>query len=492
MSVFRRTYTGRDGKREKTGVFYVEFRDHMDRVQRVPGYRDRAATQELERKLRTLSALRASGSPPDETMRRWTENLPAALRDRLAAVGLITAQQVAALRSLSTLVDAWAEHLGAKGTGEEHVRLVKARALRVINGAGAKFWTDLSPTDVENYLRTARESGKRISARTSNFHLQAARQFIRWAIRTGLAVEDPLRVLEPMNAERDRRRKRRALTADELQHLLDVTARGADRDGMSGPERALLYRLAVETGLRRGELVALVVADLDLETPNEPTVRVRAATAKNGREARLPLRAESVPALAAFVANRQPHCPVFATPKSWRAAECMSADLAAAEIEATDAAGLIVDFHALRTTFATSLARSGASLQVAQRLMRHCTPTLTANVYTVLGRDDERAAVAKLPGAATPKGESATGPQGRATSPNVWQASWQERAGNDAIPCDSVRRSARGAAMFERGRETLELCGVRGETPPVFAPAGADGVLVAPPVFKTGVPGEPR
>jgi hypothetical protein len=207
----------------------------------------------------------------------------------------------------------------------------------------------------------------------------------------------------------------------------------------------------------------------------------------------LPLRDETAKALAAFTEKRLPMRPVFATPKSWRAAECLSADLAAAKIEETDASGRVVDFHALRTTFGTSLARGGVSLQVAQRLMRHCTPTLTANVYTVLGRDDERAAVAKLsrPTKPTANEQRATGTDD-AKARIVWQANWQEGARKQAIPCDAVRRSSDIETTSERRRETLEISGFRGETAAPPQHAGADGYLVGPPVFKTGVPGDPR
>jgi len=46
-----------------------------------------------------------------------------------------------------------------------------------------------------------------------------------------------------------------------------------------------------------------------------------------------------------------------------------------------------IDFHALRATFATSLARADVPLTQTQRLMRHSDPKLTANVYTDLRRD---------------------------------------------------------------------------------------------------------
>ena len=44
--------------------------------------------------------------------------------------------------------------------------------------------------------------------------------------------------------------------------------------------------------------------------------------------------------------------------------------------------GRKLDFHCLRYTFATKLARSGISQRLAQELMRHSDPRLTANIYT--------------------------------------------------------------------------------------------------------------
>lgn len=61
-----------------------------------------------------------------------------------------------------------------------------------------------------------------------------------------------------------------------------------------------------------------------------------------------------------------------------------------------DSDGRFLDFHALRVTYGTALARAGVRLQVAQRLMRHSTPVLTANIYTRLELHDLRGAVARL------------------------------------------------------------------------------------------------
>lgn len=397
MSVYRKSFKDRRGVMRRTATYYAEIRDHLGRRQILSGFRDKSATRELERKLVRLAALRATDATPDEPTRRWIESLAGDLRDRLAEIGLITAQQVVALRPLSELVSEWADHLRAKGTSAAQVALVTMRAQRVLDGAGATYWTGIDPGRVERYLQAEREKVEGISARTSNFHLQAVRQFCRWAVRTGLAIEEPLRMLEPLNSDLDRRRERRALTTPELSQLLASTESGPVRDGLGGAERALIYAVATESGLRRNELCTIEVADVELGDSDRPAIRVRAGNAKNGRDARLPLRPETALALKRLVANRLPSARVFSVPKHWRAAETLRADLAAAGIADVDDAGRVIDFHSLRVTFATNLARAGVTLQVAQKLLRHSTPTLTANVYTVLGRDDEREAVGRLP-----------------------------------------------------------------------------------------------
>jgi len=69
-----------------------------------------------------------------------------------------------------------------------------------------------------------------------------------------------------------------------------------------------------------------------------------------------------------------------------------------------DSDGRYLDFHALRVTYGTALARAGVRLQVAQQLMRHSTPVLTANVYTRLELHDLRGAVSRLSCAAAAHG----------------------------------------------------------------------------------------
>ena len=59
----------------------------------------------------------------------------------------------------------------------------------------------------------------------------------------------------------------------------------------------------------------------------------------------------------------------------------------------------MIDFHALRTTFVTNLARSGAHPRVAQALARHSDVKLTMDVYTHVDLEDQVRAVEALPDA---------------------------------------------------------------------------------------------
>ena len=101
------------------------------------------------------------------------------------------------------------------------------------------------------------------------------------------------------------------------------------------------------------------------------------------------------------------------------------ADLAAAGIPKTDAHGRTLDIHCLRHTFATLLARNGASPSVAQKLLRHSDIRLTTNIYTHLDLADTAGAVAALPAFWFPPIEAGAGWAPTRRSPGNWKGSCQ-------------------------------------------------------------------
>jgi len=163
---------------------------------------------------------------------------------------------------------------------------------------------------------------------------------------------------------------------------------------MTGPERSLFYRLAIETGLRLSELQAARVADVDPQAPGGPTITVHKT--KNGKSATLPLIPLTANLLLDLAADRLSTAPLFRSYRQLRAAEMLRVDLQRAGIPYASPSG-VVDFHALRTTCATRLFRAGVHVRQAQAIMRHSTIALTMDTYTRLDSSSLRSALAALP-----------------------------------------------------------------------------------------------
>jgi len=356
---------------EKSRRWYVRYRLPDGRVREVAGYTDKAATQALGIRLQRNAQREAAGlaRPTDHYL---ADPLEKHLADYQAA-------------------------LEARCRTAKHIRLTLKRIRTVLAQSGARRVGDVTSARVVDALAKLRRDG--LATETANHYLTAAKMFTRWLWRQGRLSEDPLAGLGRQNADVDRRVVRRALTAEELGRLIqaaetsDWTFRGLD-----GRDRAALYMLAAFSGLRVSELKHLTAADLSL-AGEPPTVAVAAAYAKNRKQDVLPLPADAAAYLAAWLASR-PIRPVGAVrlwPGTWwqKAAAMLRRDLDAAGIDA-QADGQVVDFHALRSTYATNLARLGVNLQTAQALLRHSDPKLTARTYTKLGITDLGRAVADL------------------------------------------------------------------------------------------------
>ena len=156
-----------------------------------------------------------------------------------------------------------------------------------------------------------------------------------------------------------------------------------------------------------------------LDDLDKAKVVVEAAYSKHRRRDVLPIRRDLAEAVARFIAGKRPTEPLFPTlPQKTAKMTRVDLDNAKPWIPYADAAGKVVDFHRLRVSFITGLARAGVAPAVAKILARHSTIILTLDVYTDVAEDDERAALEKLPalpqvpGAAVGLAKRATGTQG--------------------------------------------------------------------------------
>jgi len=319
-------------------------------------------------------------------------------------------------RTAADHLDAWRAALEAEGRSPKHVELFTGRARRVVAlamgaplcdieparnatraeialaGAHLARWVGEARMDhltverVQGALQRLRQAGR--SNATANHHRAAIRAFSRWCHETDRTPSHWLARLKGYNAAADPRHERRTLAVEQLRRLIAAAESGPTVLGVDGPTRALVYRLAVGTGLRYSE-----IASITAEQVRGSRIDLKASQTKNGREARPPLAARLEGELAARAA-RIGAGPLFRLPPD-KGANLVRADLERAGIPYRTADG-VFDFHSLRCQTATLADVAGISPRVVQRLMRHSTPGLTDR-YTRVRAEELTAAVERLP-----------------------------------------------------------------------------------------------
>ena len=203
---------------------------------------------------------------------------------------------------------------------------------------------------------------------------------LNWMARQGRIADNPIRNIEHVEV-RGRQQLRRAYTDDELNRLLEVSE-----------DYHLLYLSAAYTGLRLGELTSLLWLDVHLDL-DRPHLQVRASTTKNSKPAIVPLHSCLIDE---FKAARNDSKDDFVFPQYAHPDRRLARHFQEAGISRFDAAGRKLDFHSFRYTFATKLAKKGISQRLAQELMRHSDPRLTANLYTDVSHLPTFEAIQKL------------------------------------------------------------------------------------------------
>src|SRR5262249_2372211 len=270
------TYKDRKGRTKEAAAWYVEFKDHLETVRRLPAFLSKAASEELGRNLEKLVAYhKASGGQTDPALTGFLAGLPVKTRGKLVPIGLLAAERVAVGKPLADHVNDFGKAVAAKGNTPFHVETITKRVRRIIEGCKFRFYSDLSASKVLEFLHQLRqdtEEERGIGAQTFNFYLQAIKQFCRWMVKDRRASELPLAHLDGLNVKTDRRHDRRELTEDELPRLLKATrANIRVCRGLTGWDRYHLYATACGSGFRASALGSLTPESFDLDA-DPPTI----------------------------------------------------------------------------------------------------------------------------------------------------------------------------------------------------------------------------
>ena len=265
--------------------------------------------------------------------------------------------------------------LASIGRTKKHCSHVNRFVMKICESCSWIFPRDICANGFEKWRIASPLSGK-----TKNHYLSGIHEFCAWMVRNDRMLKNPFDNIEKIDLRRVVKTKRRALTPEQVQKLLNVL-----------PFRyKCIVLVAVYTGLRRNEISSLKWEDIRLDG-DDPVIIAPASITKNAEKAVLCLRPELVCALREYRRFSRGEL-VFGgfskfckLKKYW-----IQSGIPVDEVQG-------YDFHSLRVTYGTMLAANGGAPRVVQAAMRHSDSRLTERVYTDTSAFNIRREVYALP-----------------------------------------------------------------------------------------------
>ncbi len=317
------------------------------------------------------------------------------------------AKQEASAHTLRSFLD----EIYTQRANHKTVKQTIARVRKSFSDLLSKPMGEIRPMWIEHWRKSRTDLG--LKASTINRDLSSLRSVLSRAVDWGFLEIHPLARVKASKS--DTSGKPRYLSADELERLhtaLEIheselrTKRASFntwRRERNLPELPDLSNcifadhvkpmtiLALNTGMRRGEIFNLEWKDVELDGPS-PILTIRGEGAKSGKTRHIPLNAVALDLLTGWKAQSDGTGLVFKSPKtgsrfnninnSWRTL------MKAAQL--TD-----FRFHDTRHHFASMLVQRGADLNVVRELLGHSDLKLTLR-YAHLAPRNAAAAVSLL------------------------------------------------------------------------------------------------
>ena len=266
------------------------------------------------------------------------------------------------------------------------------RYAEVLAGRGTTDLGDVTSLDVAEFraaLHTGDDDHPPLATSSVGRAVVAVRGLHGFALREGLAPQDPAREVAPPPAAK---RLPKAIPLDAVERLLDAAGSTEDLDPRVLRDRALLEFL-YGTGARISEATGLDVDDLD-HLARDPAVLL---TGKGGKQRYVPVGRYAVKAIDAYLVRGRPALAVKAARKS---SPAVFLNARGGRLTRQGAWGILRDAaarcgesgvspHTMRHSFATHLLDGGADIRVVQELLGHAS-VATTQVYTLVTVDKLR------------------------------------------------------------------------------------------------------
>jgi len=172
---------------------------------------------------------------------------------------------------------------------EKHVRAkalssaetIDYRLKPILEHFGHRVLSDIRTADVEDFitaLRKPRPDGRALAPASINRTIQLLRHMFNWALGREYVDRTPFRrgTATLIRLEQEDNKRSRRIPEDEEARLLAV----------AGPQLRSMMVAALDTGMRRGEMLALRFRDIDHD---RGSIVLRGETTKSGKTRRVPI-----------------------------------------------------------------------------------------------------------------------------------------------------------------------------------------------------------
>jgi integrase len=306
----------------------------------------------------------------------------------LATVESRAARIVAVREALDSYLDAY-----KMSHREKSVKFVVGRLAHLYRLMGDRLISDLTEEAMRRYMKTRRGEG--VSNRTVNMEVQNLSQAVAHARGNRLTWRQLWPNVRPLEERSD---VGRAISRDEERAILDASSKVR---GLIGP----FVRIALATGMRRGEILGLTWAQVDLEAR---VLTVGTAKTKAGTGRRVPINANLLEVLKMHreaseakmkMGPVQPDWHLFpfkASPPHYDATKGITTITTGWEA-ARKLAGVKCRLHDLRHTAISRMCEAGVPDRIVMALAGHVSRAMLAR-YSHMSMDAMRDAVEKLSG----------------------------------------------------------------------------------------------
>lgn len=295
--------------------------------------------------------------------------------------------------------------LAERKTGKKIAKQIRSQFIKIW---GDKTLTDISPWLISSWRKKKLKTVKPASTNRSLMYLKA---MLNKAVEWGVVEINPISNVKQL--KEDRKASVRYLTNDEEVRLRSALKlrenkyrEARERKIQWCQERSLkapkkieadqfvdhlmpMVLIAINTGLRRGEIFDLTIDDVDLD---QRILTIRGQKAKSGTTRHIPLNNEACSVIKRWMLLNLDSKLLFPNPKTGNKFDNIKNSWSNILADAG-----IVDFrfHDLRHTFASKLVMNGVDLYTVKELLGHSTIELTQR-YAHLSQDHKMSAVESL------------------------------------------------------------------------------------------------